>query len=65
MELRNAKTYRSEALKLILGIPEIYPFSKKIGLCPHHPCPEIEKIYKVFVVEKDIDARPKCIFYSN
>lgn len=64
MELRNAKVYQNEALDLILGIPEVYPFSKKLGLCPHHPCPEIEKIYKVFVVEKDIDARPRCIFYS-
>lgn len=64
MELNNADLYRDDAVNLVLGLPETYPFSRKLGLSPNHPCPEIVKIYKVFLVEKSLDAYPKCIFYS-
>lgn len=64
MKLNNADLYRDDAVNLVLGLPETYPFSRKLGLSPNHPCPEIVKIYKVFLVEKSLDAYPKCIFYS-
>lgn len=64
MILNNAELYRNDAVDLILGLPEVYPFSRKLGLSPSHPCPEIVKIYKVFLIEKSLDEYPKCIFYS-
>lgn len=64
MILNNADLYRNDAVNLVLGLPEVYPFSRKLGLSPGNPCPEIVKIYKVFLIEKSLDAYPKCIFYS-
>lgn len=58
------RMFRHDAVELIRGISSNDYFGRKIGLQENHICPEISPIYKVFLVPKNLDERPICIFYS-
>lgn len=58
------RMFRNDAVELFRGIRNHVYFGQKIGLQENHICPEISPIYKVFIVSKNLDERPKCIFYS-
>lgn len=58
------RVFRNDAVELIKGFSSNPIFGPKIGLQENHICPEISPIYKVFLVPKNLDERPRCIFYS-
>ena len=58
------RMFRSDAVELIKGTGNNGYFGRKPGLQENHICPEISSIYKVFLVPKSLDERPRCIFYS-
>lgn len=63
--LNGVTMFRNDAVELIKGISGNHPcFGRKLGLQENHICPEISPIYKVFLVPKNLDERPRCIFYS-
>lgn len=58
------KMFRNDAVELIKGIRNHDYFGPRPGLQENHICPEISPIYKVFLIPKDLDERPRCIFCS-
>lgn len=58
------RVFRNDAVESIKGISNNPFFGRKMGLQENHICPEISPIYKVFIVPKNLDERPRCIFCS-
>lgn len=58
------RMFRDDAVEIIKGFSGNEYFGRKPGLQENHICPEISPIYKVFLVPKNINKWPRCIFCS-